>query len=58
LDSKCFAHHNVSFNGDNKSFEKYARLIVDMELELISIVSHLMNKKYGWDNGLIVELNP
>jgi hypothetical protein len=51
-------NHNVSFTIDNKSFEGYARLIDDWELELISNVSHLMNKKYGWSNGLIIELNP
>ncbi|MDQ3839715.1 MAG: hypothetical protein M3297_10645 [Thermoproteota archaeon] len=43
---------------DNKSFEGYARLIDDRELELISNVSRLMNEKYGWSTGLIVELNP
>ena len=49
---------NVSFTVDNKSFEGYARLIDDRELELISNVSRLMNEKYGWSTGLIVELNP
>lgn len=49
---------NISFTLDNKSFEGYARLIDDKELELISNVSRLMNKKYGWSRGLIVELNP
>jgi hypothetical protein len=49
---------NISFTVDNKSFEGYARLIDDRELELISNVSLLMNEKYGWSTGLIVELNP
>jgi uncharacterized pyridoxamine 5'-phosphate oxidase family protein len=49
---------NISFTVDDKSFYGYARLIDGRELELISNVSRSMNKKYGWSNGLIVELNP
>ena len=49
---------NISFTVNNKSFEGYARLIDDKELKLISNVSRLMNRKYGWSDGLIVELNP
>ncbi len=49
---------NVSFTLNNKNFEGYARLIDDKESELISIVSSLMYKKYGWSDGLIIELNP
>jgi hypothetical protein len=33
-------------------------VIDDRELKLISNVSRLMNRKYGWSDGLIVELNP
>ena len=49
---------NVSFTVNNESFEGYARVIDDKEPELVSSVSSLMNKKYGWSDGLIVELNP
>jgi uncharacterized pyridoxamine 5'-phosphate oxidase family protein len=48
---------NISFTVNNKSFEGYARVIDDKELKLISNVSRLMNRKYGWSDGLIVELN-
>ena len=48
----------ISFTVSNKNFDGYARVIEDKELELISNVSHLMNNKYGWSDGLIVELNP
>src|SRR5918993_337421 len=52
--------HNpsVSFTVSHNSFEGYARVIDDKESELISSVSSLMNKKYGWSDGLIFELNP
>jgi deazaflavin-dependent oxidoreductase (nitroreductase family) len=52
--------HNphVSFTVNNESFEGYARVIDEDEPELVSSVSSLMNKKYGWSDGLIVELNP
>ena len=49
---------NVSFTVNNESFEGYARVIDDKEPELVLSVSSLMNKKYGWSDGLIVELNP
>jgi len=55
---KKYYNPNVSFNVNNKSFEGYARVIDDKELKLISNVSRLMNRKYGWSDGLIVELNP
>lgn len=48
----------ISFTVSNKNFDGYARVIEDKEFELISNVSHLMNNKYGWSEGLIVELNP
>ena len=52
--------HNpkILFTVNNKNFDGYARVIDDKELELISNVSRLMNNKYGWSDGLIVELNP
>ena len=48
----------ILFTVNNKNFDGYARVIDDKELELISNVSRLMNNKYGWSDGLIVELNP
>ena len=49
---------NVSFTVNNKTIEVYARLVDSKESELITNVSNLMNKKYGWSDGLIVELHP
>ncbi len=49
---------NVSFIVNNKTLEGYARLVDSKESELITNVSNLMNKKYGWSDGLIVELHP
>jgi hypothetical protein len=57
LGSKYFAQSQISFSVNNKNFDGYARVIDDKELELISNVSGLMNNKYGWSDGLIVELN-
>ena len=52
--------HNpkVSFNINSETQRGYARIVNNNETELIVNVSNLMNKKYGWSNGLIVELNP
>ena len=48
---------NVSFDINNKAYKGYARL-VDKSKEpiLANAVSELMFSKYGWKNGLIVEL--
>lgn len=52
--------HNpkVSFAvGNNNIFEGSARFVNrDKDHELAAIVSKLMNEKYGWSEGLIVEL--
>ena len=52
--------HNpkVSFKINSETQRGYARIVNNNETELIVNVSNLMNKKYGWSNGLIVELNP
>ena len=48
----------ISFHVDNQAFHGYGRVIEDVaETDLINRVSQLMDKKYGWSNGLIVELN-
>jgi hypothetical protein len=42
---------------DNNTFEGSARLVNrDKDPKLATIVSKLMNAKYGWSNGLIVQL--
>src|SRR5215213_33526 len=48
---------NVSFKVNNKTYKGYAR-IVDKSKEptLANAVSDLMLRKYGWNDGLIVEL--
>ena len=48
---------NVSFNVNNKAYKGYARLVdKNKELTLSNTVSDLMFRKYGWNDGLIVEL--
>ena len=48
----------ISFHVDNQTFHGYGRVIEDVaETDLINRVSQLMDKKYGWSDGLIVELN-
>ena len=51
------ADSNVSFKVNNKSYKGYAR-IVDKTKETIlaNAISNLMFSKYGWNDGLIVEL--
>jgi deazaflavin-dependent oxidoreductase (nitroreductase family) len=51
-------HPNVSFTVNSRKFGGHARVIDDKESELITTVSSLMNKKYGWSDGLIIELDP
>jgi deazaflavin-dependent oxidoreductase (nitroreductase family) len=51
--------HNskVSFTVNNTTFEGAARIVNrDKESELAAVVSKLMNTKYGWSKGAIVEL--
>jgi deazaflavin-dependent oxidoreductase (nitroreductase family) len=53
--------HNstVSFTVNHKTFEGNARIVdQNTESKLSTEVSNLMNAKYGWDEGLIVELLP
>jgi hypothetical protein len=49
----------VSFKVNNKTYKGYARLIdKSKEPILANAVSALMLSKYGWNDGLIVELTP
>jgi deazaflavin-dependent oxidoreductase (nitroreductase family) len=51
--------HNskVSFSVNNMTFEGEARIVNrEKEPELAAEVSNLMNTKYGWSEGIIVEL--
>ena len=49
---------NVTFNVNNKTYKGYARIVVDKIKEpiLAKTVSNLMFSKYGWNDGLIIEL--
>jgi deazaflavin-dependent oxidoreductase (nitroreductase family) len=51
---------NVSFSMNNENIFKGTARIVDQEKEpsLTGEVSKLMNTKYKWSQGLIVELTP
>jgi len=49
---------SISFRAGDKVFKGTARIMADKKPELSSRVSKLMDKKYGWSNGLIVELKP
>jgi deazaflavin-dependent oxidoreductase (nitroreductase family) len=47
----------VSFNVYNMQFEGSARILEQArDHELSALVSKLMREKYGWSDGLIVEL--
>lgn len=49
----------VSFSVNNRTFEGNGKIIDnDANPKLVSDVCHLMFDKYGWNDGLIVELNP
>jgi len=50
----------ISFQVNNQILDGYGRVIEDAatEKDLILRVSELMDKKYGWSDGLIVELSP
>ena len=49
---------NVTFKTNNKIYKGYARIVADKSKEstLANAVSDLMFSKYGWNDGLIVEL--
>ena len=47
----------ISFQVDKQIFNGYGRIVENVEeSDLIHRVSELMNKKYGWSDGLIMEL--
>jgi hypothetical protein len=49
----------ISFQVNNQILNGYGRVIEDiLEKDLILRVSELMDKKYGWSDGLIMELSP
>jgi deazaflavin-dependent oxidoreductase (nitroreductase family) len=49
----------ISFQVNNQAFNGYGRVIEGAaETDLIHKVSQLMDEKYGWSNGLIMELYP
>ncbi len=52
--------HNprVSFSVSDKTFDGQARVISNDSAELAAEVARLMKEKYGWSDGLIVELAP
>ncbi len=52
-------HPRISFEVDNDKYMGLGRLIdPDDEPELAKKVSELMDAKYQWSDGLIVELRP
>ncbi len=49
----------ISFQVNNKTFNGPARTLEDdKDKDLIIKTSALMDKKYGWSDGLIMELTP
>jgi hypothetical protein len=49
----------VSFSANNRTFEGNGKIIDgDSNPKLSSDVCRLMRDKYGWDDGLIMELSP
>ena len=47
----------ITFQVNNQIFNGHGKVIEDiLEKDLIFRVSELMDKKYGWSDGLIVEL--
>lgn len=52
-------HPKVMFIANSKSLEGSARVVDNLaEDKLGKQISSLMSKKYGWGDGLIVELTP
>ena len=54
-------NHNsrISFSINNSEYEGEGRIIdFTKESQLAAQVSEIMNAKYRWDQGLIVELRP
>jgi F420H(2)-dependent quinone reductase len=50
---------NVSFKINNKTYRGHAKIVdKSKESTLANAVSDLMLRKYGWNDGLIVELTP
>ena len=52
-------HSRISFNINNSEYEGEGRIIDSTkESHLAAQVSEIMNAKYRWDQGRIVELRP
>ena len=52
-------HAKVKFTVNSKSFEGTGRAVDKLaEHKLAQQISNLMDTKYGWSNGLIVEMTP
>ena len=52
-------HPKVMYTVNSKSFKGTARAVDKLaEHKLTKQISSLMDNKYGWSNGLIVELTP
>lgn len=50
---------NITFRLGNATFDGTGRVVVDAdEPQLAAAVCELMDAKYGWSDGLIVELKP
>ena len=58
LGSKYFHEPKVLFALGIDKFEGLARIVNSEESALVNTVSNMMNSKYGWSDGLIVELIP
>lgn len=52
-------HPKISFSVSGMTFDGRAKIISrETEKDLAAEVSALMKEKYGWNDGLIVELTP
>ena len=50
---------SVSFTVSDKSFDGKARVVAhDADEPLATKISDLMKAKYGWGDGMVVELTP
>jgi hypothetical protein len=60
LGSEHYIHNpRISFTVNHKTFEGNALIVdKDKESKLAAEVSNLMDAKYRWNEGLIVELTP
>jgi deazaflavin-dependent oxidoreductase (nitroreductase family) len=51
-------HPRISFRIADQTFNGTGRIVDETESELLKLIRALSDRKYGWSDGLVMELTP